>query len=126
MTHARTNKWLGLILGAVLIVEGHAAQARSVGDEDCRAKEYSINVIRLVQEALRKSGHLTIEPTGLPNKPTLAAIQRYRRERGLGDTDRIDPALLRALLGGAALEGRSELEQICDELAREAESGASQ
>lgn len=120
---AHNYQWIGLFLGIMLIVGARAAQARSVGDEDCRAKEYSINIIRLVQEALRKSGHLTIAATGLPNKPTLAAIQRYRRENGLGDIDRIDPALLRALLGDAALEGRTELEQICDELAREAESG---
>jgi len=121
MTRKRNHRWIGILLGAMLVVGVRTAQARSVGDEDCRAKEYSINVIRLVQEALRKSGHLKIEPTGLPNRPTLAAIQAYRREKGLGDADRIDAALLQALIGNSALEGRTELEQVCDELEKEAE-----
>lgn len=107
----------GLLLVLALCILAAPAAARSVGDPDCRAKEYSLNVVLVVQEALRKSGHFVAPPDGLPHALTRAAIRKYRRERGLGDSDRIDPAFLRALLGDAyAVQERTELQDICEEL----------
>lgn len=103
------------ILIVLLCLAATTARALSVDDEDCRAKVYSTNVVRVVQEALKKAGTLAIPPDGRLNAPTKAAIRKFRQQKGLPDSDRIDPELLRALLGdGVDQVALHELQDLCE------------
>jgi peptidoglycan hydrolase-like protein with peptidoglycan-binding domain len=104
---------------AILIVliglSASSASALSVDDEDCRAKVYSTNVVTVVQEALKKAGLLGSPPDGRVNPQTKAAIRAFRKQKGLPDSDRIDPEFLRALLGeSVAPVTMRELQDLCE------------
>jgi peptidoglycan hydrolase-like protein with peptidoglycan-binding domain len=103
------------ILIVVLCLGATAASALSVDDEDCRAKVYSTNVVAVVQDALRKAGLLAISPDGRLRGPTQAAIRKFRKQKGLPDSDRIDPDFLQALLGDSLQSvAMHELQDLCE------------
>lgn len=103
------------ILILVLCLSATSARALSVDDEDCRAKVYSTNVVRVVQDALKKAGVLAIPSDGRLSPPTKAAIQKFRKQKGLRESDRIDPEFLRALLGDSVEQvSLRELQDLCE------------
>lgn len=103
------------ILVLPLCLSAAPARALSVDDEDCRAKVYSTNVVIVVQDALSKAGLLAFPPDGRLKGPTQAAIREFRKQNGLPDSDRIDPAFLRALLGDSIQPvALRELQELCE------------
>jgi peptidoglycan hydrolase-like protein with peptidoglycan-binding domain len=109
----------------VLGLTASGAQARSVGNPDCSEKQYSTNVVVVVQDALRVAGLFKgrsdgqLQRNGGPQPATAKAIESYRRQHGLPVSGRIDLELLRALLGSDyPLAQAQELEDVCAELTR--------
>ena len=104
-----------VILIVLLCLAPLSARALSVDDEDCRAKVYSTNIVTVVQDALRKAGLLATPSDGRLRGPTQAAIRTFRKQKGLPDSDRIDPAFLRALLGDSIQSvALRELQELCE------------
>jgi peptidoglycan hydrolase-like protein with peptidoglycan-binding domain len=117
------KRWAMAIAALGLAASG--AHARSVGNPDCSEKQYSTNVVVVVQDALRIAGLFTgrsdgqLQRNGEPQPATAKAIESYRRQNGLPVSGRIDLELLRALLGGSyPLAQAQELEAVCAELTR--------
>lgn len=103
------------VLVVLICLATTSARALSVDDEDCRAKVYSTNVVTVVQDALKKAGLLAIPPDGRLRGPTQAAIRTFRKQKGLPDSDRIDPDFLRALLGDSIKSvALRELQDLCE------------
>jgi hypothetical protein len=107
------------------------AMARSVGNPDCRQKQYSTNLVLEVATALKGAGFLKgkasgeLSRDGKPPAATARAIETYRLSKGLPKSGEIDLQLLQSLLGSRyPLAGAQELSEVCDELAgRGADAG---
>jgi peptidoglycan hydrolase-like protein with peptidoglycan-binding domain len=112
---------------AGLIVSAVAADARSVGNPDCRERQYGINLVVELKKALKAEGFLKGPVTdgellrnGEPPPEVARAIEAYRRSKGLPVSGRIDPELLQMLLGSRfPLAHMRELGEVCDDLARQ-------
>lgn len=80
------RRMLALVLAALLALSALTALA-----------EVDKAMVKQVQEALNAAGYDCGTPDGAAGKRTRAAIQSYRRDKGLPDSTEIDDALMQAL-----------------------------